>query len=225
MQKIASGEATRKRFVSRREDPPVAKSLFSDTRWAWIWLILRLYVGWEWLSGGWGKLNNPAWTGDQAGTPLTGFVNGALRFTSMCFRRLRWGIGMALLLLAACSNLGKSQPAGVMVEVNDAGYQPTTIEMAAGEAALLTLKNTGSAEHQLGIAKIPLTTQGGGMAEHNMAGMDGTMAPGTEQLQVHLVAAPSATTSLELTPAKAGDYTFRCIAPGHTEQGMLVVKR
>jgi len=62
-------------------DPPIARALFGEVRWAWIWLILRLYVGWEWLSAGWGKINNPAWTGSKAGAALTGFVNGALQKT------------------------------------------------------------------------------------------------------------------------------------------------
>lgn len=67
-----------RRFVTHLEEPPVARTLFGDVRFAWIWLILRLYVGYEWLSAGWGKLHNPAWVGSQAGTALSGFVNGAL---------------------------------------------------------------------------------------------------------------------------------------------------
>jgi thiosulfate dehydrogenase [quinone] large subunit len=71
--------------VRRLEDPPVAKAtthlLFGDVRWAWLWLILRLYVGWEWLKAGWSKLNDAAWTGNQAGTALTEFVNTALTKT------------------------------------------------------------------------------------------------------------------------------------------------
>jgi thiosulfate dehydrogenase (quinone) large subunit len=70
------------RFVKSLEESPAMKSLFGEVRWAWIWLILRLYAGWLWLKAGWGKLNNPAWTGSQAGTALTGFVNGALGKTS-----------------------------------------------------------------------------------------------------------------------------------------------
>ena len=66
------------RNVRTIEDSPIARSLFGDVRWAWIWLILRVYVGYEWLSAGWGKLHNPAWVGSQAGTALSGFVNGAL---------------------------------------------------------------------------------------------------------------------------------------------------
>lgn len=71
----------RKQFVRYLEEPPVARALFGNVRWAWIWLIIRLYVGYEWLSAGIGKLDNPAWTGSSAGTALTGFVNGALQKT------------------------------------------------------------------------------------------------------------------------------------------------
>jgi thiosulfate dehydrogenase [quinone] large subunit len=70
-----------RQYVERLEDPPVAQSLFGDVRWAWIWLILRLYLGWEWLSAGWGKIGAAAWTGDNAGAAITGFVNGALQKT------------------------------------------------------------------------------------------------------------------------------------------------
>ena len=55
---------------------PVSRFLFSDTRSAFIWLIIRLYVGYAWLKAGWGKLNTDAWTGEQAGTALQGFING-----------------------------------------------------------------------------------------------------------------------------------------------------
>jgi len=63
-------------------DPPVAQTLFGNVNWAWIWFILRLYVGWAWLEAGWGKINNPAWVGANSGTALTGFVKGALAKTS-----------------------------------------------------------------------------------------------------------------------------------------------
>lgn len=143
-------------------------------------------------------------------------------------RRLRWscwGISMALILLSACTSLGGDRTTEVTIEVNDVGFRPSTIEIAAGELAKLTLKNSGSVEHQLGIDEIPLVTQGGGMAGHNMAGMDSAMAVEAEQLQVHLVSAPGATTSLELIPSVIGEYLFRCVAPGHMEQGTLIVTR
>jgi thiosulfate dehydrogenase (quinone) large subunit len=66
------------RRVKGIEDPPAARALFGDVRWAWIWLILRVYAGWIWIQAGWEKLNDPAWAGSTAGAALTGFVNGAL---------------------------------------------------------------------------------------------------------------------------------------------------
>jgi len=70
------------RAVRTIEDPPIARSLFSDVRWSWLWLVLRLYLGWTWLEAGWGKVNGVAWTGSKAGTAITGFVTGALAKTS-----------------------------------------------------------------------------------------------------------------------------------------------
>ena len=60
------------------EDPPLARFLFGDVRLSWLWLIVRLYVGYEWLSAGWAKIQNPVWFGAKAGTAITGFANGAL---------------------------------------------------------------------------------------------------------------------------------------------------
>ena len=37
-------------------DPPLARFLFSDTRMAIIWLIVRVYVGYSWLDAGWHKV-------------------------------------------------------------------------------------------------------------------------------------------------------------------------
>lgn len=70
-----------KRTVKTLEDPPVARALFGDIRWAWLWLILRLYLGWEWVQAGWHKVISPVWTGDKAGTAITGFVTSALTKT------------------------------------------------------------------------------------------------------------------------------------------------
>jgi thiosulfate dehydrogenase [quinone] large subunit len=59
-------------------EPPFARFLFADTRAAWLWLVVRLYLGYEWLSAGLTKLGAPAWTGDSAGAAVTGFAKGAL---------------------------------------------------------------------------------------------------------------------------------------------------
>ena len=66
----------RGRHIVEVTDPPFALSLLSATRWAWLWLIVRLYVGYSWLSSGLGKLDNPAWT--QTGAALKGFWTAAV---------------------------------------------------------------------------------------------------------------------------------------------------
>jgi thiosulfate dehydrogenase [quinone] large subunit len=64
------------------EDSPVTRFLFGDVRLSWIWLIVRLYTGYEWLTAGWAKVTNPAWVGAQSGAGLTSFVNSALKQTT-----------------------------------------------------------------------------------------------------------------------------------------------
>jgi thiosulfate dehydrogenase (quinone) large subunit len=39
-------------------DPPLARFLFSDTRMALVWLLVRVYVGWAWLEAGWHKIQD-----------------------------------------------------------------------------------------------------------------------------------------------------------------------
>src|SRR3712207_353865 len=44
-----------------RSDPQIAHFLFNDTRAAALWLGVRLYVGYEWLSAGLHKVTDPKW--------------------------------------------------------------------------------------------------------------------------------------------------------------------
>ena len=69
------------RFVKRLEDPKIARALFAEVKWAWLWLPLRLYAGWQWFMAGWNKLGVAVWTGENAGAAVTGFVSGALEKT------------------------------------------------------------------------------------------------------------------------------------------------
>lgn len=57
-------------------DPPFAGELLGKTRWAWLWVPARLYVGYTWLTSGWGKIGNPAWV--QTGEALKGFWERAV---------------------------------------------------------------------------------------------------------------------------------------------------
>ncbi len=60
-------------------EPKLSRFLFSDTHISWLWLAARLYVGYEWIMAGWGKLGSPAWIGSDAGTAIKGFFEGAVQ--------------------------------------------------------------------------------------------------------------------------------------------------
>ncbi len=56
--------------------------VFEDTRLSWFWLIVRVYLGYEWLHAGYEKFINPVWIGEKSGVAITGFANGALAKTT-----------------------------------------------------------------------------------------------------------------------------------------------
>lgn len=57
-------------------------SIFSNTKLGVLWLVVRLYLGYEWIIAGYEKVINPVWVGPKAGIAITGFVNGALTKTA-----------------------------------------------------------------------------------------------------------------------------------------------
>ncbi len=78
-------------------DPPIARFLFSDTRVAWLWFIVRLYVAYEWITAGLEKLDNPGWT--VTGTALKGFWQGAVTTTPKPVIAFDWYRGFIQFLL------------------------------------------------------------------------------------------------------------------------------
>jgi thiosulfate dehydrogenase [quinone] large subunit len=46
------------------------------------WLVVRVYLGWQWFSAGYEKFTNPAWFGTHAGAALNGFLQGAIAKTT-----------------------------------------------------------------------------------------------------------------------------------------------
>jgi len=62
--------------IIRFSDPIVANVLFNSPKWAWLWLIARVYLGYTWLNSGIGKLSNPGWV--QTGEALKGFWERAV---------------------------------------------------------------------------------------------------------------------------------------------------
>lgn len=62
------------------EEAPWARWLFASKAAAWIWLVARLWLGYEWLHAAWEKVNTPA--GRRAwwdtGAALKGFAASAI---------------------------------------------------------------------------------------------------------------------------------------------------
>jgi thiosulfate dehydrogenase [quinone] large subunit len=59
------------------EDPPIARALFASTGAAWFWLIVRLYVGYQWLEAGLHKVAEPGWALGN-GAAILGFWQRAV---------------------------------------------------------------------------------------------------------------------------------------------------
>lgn len=56
-------------------DPPIARAFFQTTKFAWLWIIIRVYLGYAWMSSGWGKITGGVWA---TGGPLQGFWRNAV---------------------------------------------------------------------------------------------------------------------------------------------------
>jgi len=67
--------------VTRRgeivQDPPLVQRLLSDPRAGWLWLLPRLWLGYQWLQSGLEKFSNPKWV--QTGEALKGFWLSAVK--------------------------------------------------------------------------------------------------------------------------------------------------
>lgn len=61
---------------SQLQDAPFIKFLFSNTKMAWLWLIVRVYVGYQWVDASLHKLSAPEWM--QTGDALKGYWTNAI---------------------------------------------------------------------------------------------------------------------------------------------------
>lgn len=57
-------------------EPRISRLLFGDFRLAPVWLVLRIWLGWQWLNAGWHKITDPAWM--QTGAAVQGFWQRAV---------------------------------------------------------------------------------------------------------------------------------------------------
>jgi thiosulfate dehydrogenase (quinone) large subunit len=52
-------------------EPPFAHKLFSTTAFAWLWAVVRIYLGYQWIEAGLHKITGGGWI--DGGTALKGF--------------------------------------------------------------------------------------------------------------------------------------------------------
>ncbi len=53
-------------------NPRWLQNMFAGTgKWTWAWLVVRVYVGWQWVEAGWHKIGDPKWM--KTGLALKGF--------------------------------------------------------------------------------------------------------------------------------------------------------
>ncbi len=68
----------RKKFsVANLKSAPFVEFLFSSPKMAWLWLIVRVWLGYQWVISGYGKLTNPGWM--QGGEALKGYLNFSIK--------------------------------------------------------------------------------------------------------------------------------------------------
>ncbi len=59
------------------EDPKIARFLFSDVRMSWLWLVVRLWLGYAWIDASLHKVASPAWV--STGDALKGYWLNAVK--------------------------------------------------------------------------------------------------------------------------------------------------
>lgn len=123
---------------------------------------------------------------------------------------------ITLLWLAACAPASGAAQSLTLV-FKDISYEPSTLEVTAGEPVALTLINNGALEHDFSIEKIAVTS----VSESN---------PGWHSHihgDLHASVNPGETNVLTFTPTEPGTYNFFCTVAGHKAAGMegtLIVK-
>jgi thiosulfate dehydrogenase [quinone] large subunit len=58
------------------QDPPLFQWLMNDPRAGWIWVLPRIWLGYQWFSASLHKISNPAWV--TTGDALKGFWTNAV---------------------------------------------------------------------------------------------------------------------------------------------------
>jgi thiosulfate dehydrogenase (quinone) large subunit len=93
-------------------NPALLRDVLADVRFAPIWLVLRVVLGWLWLEAGWSRLQEASGSGDPLAVGLTlagialilGVLTGPAAFVGGCLSIGLWdsaGVQAVALLFAA----------------------------------------------------------------------------------------------------------------------------
>lgn len=59
------------------QDPPLVRMLLSNPRAGWVWVLPRIWLGWQWFQAAQHKIGNPQWV--QTGDALKGYWLNAVQ--------------------------------------------------------------------------------------------------------------------------------------------------
>ncbi len=62
------------------QEPSIVTTLLNHPLAAWLWLPIRVWLGWQWIQAGLHKVESAAWM--QTGAALKGFLSGAVSATA-----------------------------------------------------------------------------------------------------------------------------------------------
>lgn len=68
---------TKRNYEAIPVEPVFVHKLFNTTKFAWLWAVLRIYLGYEWLTAGWHKVTGTGWV--DGGSALKGFWTNAIK--------------------------------------------------------------------------------------------------------------------------------------------------
>jgi uncharacterized cupredoxin-like copper-binding protein len=132
----------------------------------------------------------------------------------MLLRRVLFG-GVLALLLTACAGAAADVPA-IDVAASGMRFEPSSLEITAGQPVRLTLTNNDALEHDFSLMEFPVE---GRVKTDGHAGHE--VEEGAEEPDLHVGAAANGSGTIEFTPSQPGTYEFFCTVAGHKEAGMV----
>jgi uncharacterized cupredoxin-like copper-binding protein len=131
-------------------------------------------------------------------------------------RKLSLGVAIGAVLLAACS--AGPEPLEVSLQAAEFRFEPSSVEVTAGQQVTVTMENMGTVEHDFVIQEIPVEETA---AESEPATPGHTMDEMEIEPAVHMGAMAGMSDRVSFVPTKPGTYEFFCAIPGHKEAGMV----